>query len=86
MELSAGALHDILSPARSGDIQGSSGLAGVSDPSVSLEVTSPSVSRIVPDVRPSHPFSSNPGIPVAPRFLVSSSSVPPSTPLSDFPL
>ena len=57
LDLSVGALHDILSSARAGDVQGSSWLPGVSGPSISLAVTSPSVSRVLPDVRPSHPSS-----------------------------
>ena len=50
VDLFAGALRGILSSARAGDVQGSSGLPGVSGPSVSLAVTSHSVPRIVPDV------------------------------------
>ena len=70
--------------ARVGDVQVSSGLPGVSGPSVSLTVTSSSVPRIVSDVRPSHPPSTL-AIPVATCPLVSSFVLSP-TPLSDFPL
>ena len=76
MDLSAGALRDILSFARS-DILRSLLVFLVLQ---SLVVISSSVPRIVSDVRPSHP-SSTPAIPVAPRPLVSSSSLPSSTPL-----
>ena len=80
MDLSAGALYDILSSVRAGDFQVSSVLPGVSGPLISLAVTSSSFPRIVPDVRPSHP-SSTPPISVAPYLPVPSSSFP-STPLS----
>ena len=85
VNLSASVLRDILSSLRAGDVHVSSGLPGVSGPSVSLAVTSSSDSRIVPDVRPSYPYST-PVIPVAPFPPVSSSSVPSSIPPSDFPL
>ena len=60
-------------------------LPSISGLSVSLTETSSSIPRIVSDVRPSH-SSSTPPIPVAPCPPVSSFSLPPSIPLSDFPL
>ena len=84
MDLSAGALCDILSSAQTGDVQVSSGLPGASGLSVSLAVTSSAVPLIVSDVRLSHP--STLAILVAPCVPVSFSSVLSFTPLSDIPL
>ena len=74
-----------MSSARIEDVQVSSGLTGVSGPSVSPVGTSSSVLRIVSDVRPSH-TSATPAMPVVTSLPVFSSSVPSPTPLSDFPL
>ena len=84
MDLSAGVLRYTLSSVRATNVQGSSGLPDAPGFSVSLTLTSPFVSRIKPDVQPSHP-SSTYAVPVSSCLLVSSSPVSPSTPLSDFP-
>ena len=78
VDLSGGPLHDIFSSTRGGNVQVSSGPPGVSGRLVSLALTSPSVSRIVPDVSP---FVSTHAIPGTSYPPVSFSPVPPYPPL-----